>query len=220
MAVPESWHRNGKMLVAGDPGSELVVVVVPCPPATAYLPASACVAKFNAGTYSPCGGCSLGTDRGAKGPWAQKDPPLPADNSEWSRHRRANPQGLHAAGRRATERPKPAPADEEIEEDGDEDQAHEYLAEKNEGAPARPRFGPPRGHGRPRVSTYSGGWVTKARKALDLSPVTLGRVIRVSGQELLRIEANLLRLQRASRVRLEELLKRKRIALAFYVDKP
>lgn len=69
LPIPPSWKKDGKLVLAGPAGAELVVLVVPCPPAQKYLPASVCVTKHGAGLYRPCQDCRLGPERGADHAW-------------------------------------------------------------------------------------------------------------------------------------------------------
>lgn len=61
----EDQLRDAVVRRCGD----LDVVLVPCPPARAVLPATSCVKRFEAGADDRCGDCALGPRRGARGPW-------------------------------------------------------------------------------------------------------------------------------------------------------
>jgi hypothetical protein len=70
VSIPDSWKRDGKLFMAGEPGKELVVLMVPCPHTPkngirGYLPASVCVETHRSGKYAPCENCRLGIERGA-----------------------------------------------------------------------------------------------------------------------------------------------------------
>lgn len=73
--IPRSWVEGGKLIRAGDPGRELLVHVVPCPPGGegAYLPASSCVERWESGHRIECRDCPLGPARGASGAWRGRD---------------------------------------------------------------------------------------------------------------------------------------------------